>query len=433
MKTKRLAISSLLTCGILLAGCSIFNDDEFAINNVYNTPTTSTSTRDPNAIVLNDVEAINNPQTPDAMCFKNIDYSKNDAIPNTYKEGGVNQNQYVVNDNKDYEGSKARNNYDLYVPKAANKAGENTVILFVHGGAWVSGFKTDVNPYVYEFANRGFITATIKYTLLSRHMDDPSLSIFRNLDEIDACITSIKESLTTLGFDTTKIQLVIGGASSGAHLSMLYAYSRGERAAFPIKFIVDAVGPVDIKPDCWKTFISTEGSVLDDGITSDAIADQESHGNLYKLDIAGEGDEENPVYWCPYQTMRIANGMCGLPYSLETVQAATDEYKDQITDPSNPAAISMTEAGGGEDLLSVTYWMKSTNKIPIACAYGGKDCIVGIAQFAALQAKLDDLGTKYEFFYFKNSDHTEIDSEHDAVEYPKFLDKVEDWCKHPIV
>ena len=264
-------------------------------------------------------------------------------------------------------------------------------------------------------------------------MDDPSLSIFRNLDEIDACITSIKENLIKLGFDSTKLSLVIGGASSGAHLSMLYAYSRGERAALPIKFIVDAVGPVNIKPECWKTFISTEGSVLDDGITKDAIAAQEAASNLYKLDLAGEGDDENPVYWCPYQTMRVANGMCGLPFSLEVVEAAADEYKDQIGDPTNPAAVSMTEPGGGEDLLSVTYWMQSTNKIPIVCAYGGKDCIVGIAQFAALQTKLDDLGTTYEFFYFRDSDHTEIDAEHDDVKYASFLTKVDDWCKAAVI
>ena len=156
-------------------------------------------------------------------------------------------------------------------------------------------------------------------------MDDPSLSIFRNLDEIDACIASIKSVLGELGFDTSKTNLVIGGASSGAHLTMLYAYSRGDKCPLPIKFLIDAVGPVDIKPENWKRFVNATDEVLDAGITASAIATQESNGNLRKLRVADTDESADPYYWNDYQTMRIANGMCGIPFSTIEIQNTTDD------------------------------------------------------------------------------------------------------------
>lgn len=417
---KKKFLFACLTVGLLtLSSCSLFNDDDMAISNKYNPPKSIVSSLDPNAVVTKGVASIDNEKTPNAYCFKNICYANNERVINTYKTGGVNHKEYNVNGGEDYYANKANNNYDLYVPKTLDKANKHTVILFIHGGAWVSGFKTDVNSYVHEFANKGYITATIKYSLLKRTMDDASLSIFRNLDEIDACIASIKSALGELGFDTSKTNLVIGGASSGAHLAMLYSYSRGQRSELPIKFIIDAVGPVNIKPDCWKKFDNASDAVLNAGLSASAIQTQKTNGNISELPISGEG-----YNWNNYQTMRIANGMCGLPYSLSDVEASTDSNKENITNP-NAASNSMTKSGGGEDQLSVTYWMTGTNKYPMVCAYAGRDSIVGIAQYAALQTAMDANGISYEYTYFKESDHIEITKEKDATAYNSFISQIQ--------
>ena len=179
---KKFLLTALLATGFLsLAGCSLFNDDDIVIHNSYNPPA-ETSEVDPSAPVANGVVGKRVNDTPNAYCFKNVPYGVNDKVANTYKVGGANQNEFNVNGGQDYDATKMRNNYDLYVPNSISKTDKHVVILFIHGGAWVSGFKTDVNPYVHEFANRGYITATIKYTLLKRSMDDSSLSIFRDLD-----------------------------------------------------------------------------------------------------------------------------------------------------------------------------------------------------------------------------------------------------------
>ena len=419
MKKNKLLLPLLLVGSLIgLTGCSLFDDADIAIHNEYN-PMPETPPEDPDAVVAGGVKASTNEKTPNALCFKNICYAKDDKINNSYKA-----TEFNVNNDEDYYGNRSSNNYDLYVPNGLDTNAKQTVLLFIHGGAWVSGFKTDVNSYVQDFANRGYITATIKYTLLRKEMDDPTRSIFRNLDEINDCIVSIKEVLGELEFDTSKISLVIGGASSGAHLAMLYAYSRNATSALPIKFIVDAVGPVDIKPDNWKSFIDDSDTVLNGGLSWDAISSQP--GNLGTLNMAGMG-----VNWNEYQTMRIANGMCGLPHTNDEVAASTTN-ETTITNP-NAASTLMTKADGGEDQLSVTYWIeKSANKLPIICAYAGRDSIVGIAQYAQLDKVLTNNGITQEagkraYYYFKNSDHQQITPAADETTYNAFVGKIAEW------
>ena len=425
MKKKILLPLLLVGCSLALTSCnyihSLFNDDDMEIVNNYN-PSTPSEEIPANAVIAGGVVARDNSAVSNAYCFKNIHYGENGVITNSYKTGVY--AEYDVNSGQDYQANGDINNFDLYVPKNLVKNNKHTVILFIHGGAWVSGFKSDVNPYVYEFANRGYITATIKYTLLSKDMNNRSLSIFRDLDEIDACIKAIKSALNDLDFDTTKTNLVIGGASSGSHLAMLYSYSRGQNSSIPISFVVNAVGPVDIKPDSWKAFNSPTDEALDGRLTSSSIATQESNGNITELRVAGE--EYN---WNEYQTMRIANGMCGIPNTLEDVEASTDSSKTSITNP-NAASTLMTKVGGGEDLLSVTYWINnSTNNYKMVCAYAGKDSIVGIGQYARLQTALEAKGIEHEYFYFRNSNHTEISEKADATAYNGFVNQVDSWCE----
>jgi acetyl esterase/lipase len=432
MKKRRileLTIFSALLIGV--SGCGFImnnNTSSSSENSSESESSSSTSQIDPSAVVAGGVIAETHSNVPNAYYFHSIPYySYEDEegyryVANTYKEGGVNYHEYNVNDGEDFLVSKQKNNFDLYVPRSLSKDANNTVVLFIHGGAWISGLKTDVNPYVHEFANRGYISATLKYTLLNADMNDDSLSIFRDLDEIDACINEIKECLEELEFDTNKVNIAIGGASSGAHLTMLYTYSRGVSCPLPIKFIVDAVGPVDIKSVGWKAFVDPSAEALDAGLSYAAIEAQKDAGNLRTLEIAGQKDEEhNQLYWNEYQTLRISNGMCGLPYSLDTVKEASSNKQD-ITDPSNEAYVSMSKTNGGQDLLSVTYWInKSSAKYPMVCAYAGKDSIVGIAQYARLEKAMDDQGIDHDYIYFRNANHTDISKEKDETHYNQFV------------
>ena len=250
MKKSRFIILSVLSA-LALTSCSLFKDDDIVVENHFNEKgkTAEQSTAEAK---IGDVESQRLDDVPNTLVFKNIVYSnlERNKIKNTYKDGGVNHTIYNVNGGDDYAVDKNNNNFDLYVPDSASKTEDINVVLFIHGGAWISGLKTHVNPYVKKFAAEGYVAATIEYTLLNQEMNDPTLSIFRDLDEIDACITTMKESLESLGFEGN-LHLVLGGASSGAHLAMLYAYSRGAASNIPLKFLIDVVGPTDIKEDVW--------------------------------------------------------------------------------------------------------------------------------------------------------------------------------------
>ena len=436
MKKRRILELTAFTALLIgVSGCG------FIMNNVptsssdnsseAESSSSSSSEIDPSAVIAGGVVAQTHPNVPNAYYFHSIPYYSyedeegNHFVTNTYKEGGINHHEYNVNNGEDFHETTQKNNFDLYVPRALDKTANNTIVLFIHGGAWISGLKTDVNPYVHEFANRGYIAATLKYTLLNSDMNDDSLSVFRDLDEIDACIDDIKTCLEELKFDTSKVNIAIGGASSGAHLTMLYTYSRGASCPLPIKFIVNAVGPVDMKSEGWKAFTGNIEASLDAGLSYSAIEAQKAAGNLSVLAIAGQKDEEkNQIYWNDYQTLRIANGMCGLPFSLETVKEASDNKQD-ITDPTNEAYVSMSKINGGQDLLSVTYWInKTTEKYPMVCAYGGMDAVVGIAQYARLEKAMDDQSIDHDYIYFRNANHTDISKDKDETHYNEFVSAI---------
>ena len=424
MKRSKIILTMLPLAGMLaLSSCSLFNDDDIVIHNSFNPINTATSEEDVNdGVRINGVLGKEVSSVPNALCFKSVPYAKDGIIKNTYGEGGIHHKTYNVNDGKDFEGNNSQNNFDLYVPNSVKKDDKHVVMLFVHGGAWVAGFKTDVNPYVFEFAKKGYITATIKYTLLSKKMDNRTLSVFRDLDEIDACITSIKEGLASLGFDTSKTRLVIGGASSGAHLSMLYTYSRGKDCPLPIEFVIDAVGPVEIKPRAWKYFGDNSEDIRNAGLSYAAIHTQEENHNLFELPVSGE-----EYGWNPYQTMKIANGMCGIPFDQDTVRAATDDDQKEIVFTDNEAAASMLGAEGGENLLSVTHWINAENNTPLVAAYAGQDWTVGIAQYAQLDKALLEYGIEHEMVYFRDQDHTEISEEKNPTKYNEFISLIDAW------
>ena len=142
-------------------------------------------------------------------------------------------------------GEQARNNYDLYIPKVGKP---NALMLFIHGGSWISGQKEDIAYEARRYAQHGYITATMNYsrlgtdTINSQTFDKPS--IFSMMSEITMAITAIKNKCAEMGYNLT--QMAIGGYSAGGHLAMLYATKHNNDSPLPIKFQISWVGPSDM-------------------------------------------------------------------------------------------------------------------------------------------------------------------------------------------
>jgi len=145
-------------------------------------------------------------------------------------------------------GTGERNVMDIYVPDKAYENEENGCILFIHGGSWSSGSKEEMLGECVALAKEGYITATMSYALINDENRD-TYSVMTVLDEISLAIEEIKSFSDEKGLNITK--LATSGYSAGAHLSMLYSYSRPEESAIELAFAANKVGPSDFTTEAW--------------------------------------------------------------------------------------------------------------------------------------------------------------------------------------
>ncbi len=143
-------------------------------------------------------------------------------------------------------GSAERNKMDIYVPENASERAYNGAILYIHGGSWTSGNKEDMSEHCVTYAEKGYITATMNYTLLS---ENGSANAFTMLDEVTLAIKRLKQFSDENNLRITK--LATGGYSAGAHISALYAYTRPQDSAIELVFTANQVGPSDFHPENW--------------------------------------------------------------------------------------------------------------------------------------------------------------------------------------
>ena len=140
---------------------------------------------------------------------------------------------------------------DVYIPGAAYRRESNGVILFIHGGSWSGGDKTDETIRCRMLASQGYIVANVNYTLWNEETAD-AYHVSQVLDELDAALLQVQTFADQKGVDGLNVnKAAIVGYSAGAHLAMLYAYSRTETAPMDIVFVASMAGPADISPEVW--------------------------------------------------------------------------------------------------------------------------------------------------------------------------------------
>ena len=120
-------------------------------------------------------------------------------------------------------GGKERNVFDLYIPAGVDKREEHALILFLHGGSWTSGDKASMVDDCRFFAERGYVTATMNYSFLNM-MGEDKVDFTTMMTEIATALSTIKDYAVAQGVNITKVAL--SGYSAGAHLALLYTYSK---------------------------------------------------------------------------------------------------------------------------------------------------------------------------------------------------------------
>lgn len=145
-------------------------------------------------------------------------------------------------------GYKARQVMDVYVPDIAYDRPENGCILFIHGGSWSNGDKKEMASRCIEMAEKGYITATMNYTLYSEDTaSDFTVDVM--LDDIGMALKELKAFSDEKGLNIRKAAL--SGFSSGGHISLLYSYTREDKSPIDLVFTANMVAPADLSYDVW--------------------------------------------------------------------------------------------------------------------------------------------------------------------------------------
>ncbi|MDR2111207.1 MAG: alpha/beta hydrolase [Spirochaetaceae bacterium] len=132
-------------------------------------------------------------------------------------------------------GPYERNLVDISIPDSAAPRG---VILFIHGGIWMFGDKSNCPVFLDTFRDT-FMVASISH----RYIDETT-HIEELVQDVSAAVEYINKFSAQNNLDPGK--LIIMGHSSGAHLSMLYAYRYHETSPIPVAFCVNMAGPADL-------------------------------------------------------------------------------------------------------------------------------------------------------------------------------------------
>ncbi|AHZ86738.1 alpha/beta hydrolase [Bdellovibrio bacteriovorus] len=100
---------------------------------------------------------------------------------------------------------------DFYFPTEAEAQGSLLpLIVWVHGGAWISGDKADVGNYARILASRGFVVASVGYSIA------PEFQYPTPLRQILLALSFIDENASDYHADSTRVFLA--GDSAGAQL-----------------------------------------------------------------------------------------------------------------------------------------------------------------------------------------------------------------------
>ena len=109
-----------------------------------------------------------------------------------------------------YLGSGAKPTLDLFLPENASRK-PLPVVMWIHGGAWISGSTEDVAPYLKVLAGYGYAVLGVGYSI------SPEAIYPAALKELNAALGFVREHADRYGLDADWI--VLAGDSAGAQLA----------------------------------------------------------------------------------------------------------------------------------------------------------------------------------------------------------------------
>ena len=135
---------------------------------------------------------------------------------------------------------------DIYYQKGITKVAP--LLIFIHGGAWKKGNRDDYRKYLIDFAQKGYVTATVSYRF-SQEAKFPAA-----VTDVKCAIKWLKSNAAKYHINPNKIALI--GGSAGGHLAMMAGYANNvpefenrcgiAGADSRVQAVVNLYGPSDL-------------------------------------------------------------------------------------------------------------------------------------------------------------------------------------------
>ena len=121
---------------------------------------------------------------------------------------------------------------DLYLPGKSLTGSVPPLVVFIHGGAWLQGDKSD-SPGLF-LAERGYACASINYRLSTQ-------KIFpAQLEDCREAIRFLRKNAANYGYDGNRI--AVWGNSAGGHLAALIGTTGDTNPGTEVKAVIDWCG-----------------------------------------------------------------------------------------------------------------------------------------------------------------------------------------------
>ena len=165
-----------------------------------------------------------------------------------------------------YSLAGTENTMDVYFPQVYDAA---KVILYIHGGSWVSGDKSEFPKSLVEelVGKRKYIVVSMNYRLIK----DGKNRFPAQMEDVTAAIKFLSGASAKYHFNGNEFALM--GGSAGGLMAMLYAYGYDEKKQ--IKTVVDFWGPTDLTDKAVRTVGSDA-----DRISTNLLGDADSQAKI---------------------------------------------------------------------------------------------------------------------------------------------------------
>lgn len=137
----------------------------------------------------------------------------------------------------EYGSSGVDTSLDVFSPEGGTEP--LPTVVWIHGGAWISGVKEDVRPYVRMIAAEGYTTVALNYTV------GPERTYPTAITQLNDALAFLLDHAAEYRIDPDRI--VIAGDSAGANLTSQLAVLTTSREYAEAVGIVPALAPEQLR------------------------------------------------------------------------------------------------------------------------------------------------------------------------------------------